>query len=136
MFRGHILCYFLIPKHKKTSNIHLGGGGGGGATKAKISFSHLGFVSDLVGNPNCWFSHAKSQLFLLQKEASLTDNKKQKAFLYELCLSCCKGDNCIEDVDRVVSPELYRKMWLYRVQEMVDMNEVKFALRKHTHAIH
>ena len=34
--------------------------------KSKISsfnsFSAVWFVSDLVGNPNCWFSHAKAKI--------------------------------------------------------------------------
>ena len=63
--------------------------------------------------------------YVLQKEASLTDNVRQKAFLYELCLSCCQGDNSSEDLDRMMSPDLYRKMWLYRIQERVQTMEVK-----------
>ena len=61
---------------------------------------------------------------LLQKEAALTESTKQKAFLYELCLSCCQGDSSHEDLDRVMSPDLHRKMWLYRIQERVQVTEV------------
>ena len=61
----------------------------------------------------------------IQKEASLTENVKQKAFLYELCLTRCKGDNSNEDLDRVMAPDLYRKMWLYRIQDRVQTMEVR-----------
>ena len=61
---------------------------------------------------------------IFQKEATLTESSKQKAFLYQLCLSHCQGDNSNEDLDRVMSPDLYRKMWLHRIQEKVKASEV------------
>ena len=42
-------------------------------TKFQAS-SFILFVSDLVGNPNCWFSHAQAQITLLEGSVVLNDH--------------------------------------------------------------
>ena len=60
----YFLCSFCDkkfidePLHQKTNNLHYA------KPKAQISYLTGWFVSDLVGNPDSCFSHAKAQIYL------------------------------------------------------------------------
>ena len=48
-------------------------------------------MSDLVGNPDCWFSHAKAQMFSFKFQEDLSDT-----WLGDICSSCLQS---LEDTD-------------------------------------
>ena len=78
------------------------------------------FVSDLVGNPNCWFSHAKAHISMYLYERLLTSHKlafKQERKTYRLefhVTSECTCSNGFIGVSQRYSWDIYLINQIYR----------------------